>query len=291
MKLSLLIYCFIFLGQACAQDKPIYVIKSRYDQRVNDVINNSSIDFREIRILVNYQILDANNKDVIDYKRVASWVEKFFPNKNDEGILCVNLENKFYDDLKESGTSEYRTALDEFVNLLNFIKKQRPNIEIGVWGLPFPLSNEQLDPLFEASDIIFPSCYIPSPAEVGGIQANYDFIDGKMNKAFEFADRLNKPVMPFFWYLVHGPEKELRFERLSKEEMLKYIKYAGNYRSAKGSEISGIAWWDTPTPYSTNRIKDNFRKVERSAVRTLSTRPTINENSTIDETFLYYFDL
>lgn len=290
MKAVFIFLSFILFGQACAQEKPIYVLKNRYDQHVNEVINNSPIDFREIRILVNYQIVDANNSSAIDYKRVKSWLDKFYPNKRDEGILCVNLENRFYNDLKNNGTKDYKTANKEFVTLLDFIKDYRPNVEIGVWGLPFLSSDEQMDPIFEASDIIFPSCYIPAPAEIDGIQSNYDFLDGKMDKAFSYADRLNKKVIPFFWYLVHGPDKDLRFERLSKEEMFKYVKYVENYRSANQSEILGVAWWDTPTPYNSNRIKDNFRKSERSAIRALSTRKAIDEKSTIDDTFLYYFD-
>src|SRR5690606_1318747 len=111
------------------------------------------------------------------------------------------------------------------------------------------------------------------------------------DNAFSFADRLNKPVIPFFWYLVHGPERALRFERLSKEEMSEYIGYVRNYKSSAGTEISGIAWWDTPTPYSRNTIKGNFLKKENKGARTLNQKSTINEKSTIDETFLYYFDL
>lgn len=276
----------MFSGVIYGQKKPVYVIKARYDQQVNDFINNSAIDFKEIKILVNYQILDAKNRNVVDYKRIDGWISKLFRNKNDSGVLCVDLENRFYEDLKKATSSRrYQIALKEYVKLVKYIKQKRPNVKVGIWGLPFEVSNEKLDPIFEAADVIFPSCYIRYPADVKGIQPNLDFLKSKLDNAFDFADRLNKPVVPFFWYLVHGPDKTLRLERLSREEMLEYIKYAEDYISSKGSGIAGIGWWDTPSPYTRNSIKENFIKKNGNITRALSSyRPL-----TINEMFLYYF--
>jgi len=285
MRYSLIFICFIFLGQAYGQNKPIYILKNRYNERTNQLIERSSIDFKQYRILVNYQLVMVDNGDAIDYRRVRSWIKKFFPGKNDEGLLCIDLENILYNRLKTKSpdSDEYQADVDEFVKLINFIKKERPKLTVGFWSLLFKNSTTKLDPIFKAADVLFPYCYLSAPAEVNGLQANFDYLKNQLDIAFRFADRLNKPVIPFFWYLTHGADRTLRREQIPREEMFEYIKYVENYRSPAGLEISGIAWWDTPTSYSRNVIKRNYMQ---QANKWKGSKPM-----TIDQTFSYYFDL
>src|SRR5690606_24774350 len=99
MKYILILAFFFLLGQAYAQQKTIYVLNNRYNEHVNEFINKSPT-FKPYRILVNYQIVDADDSRLIDYARVEGWVKKYFPHKNDEGVLCIDLENELYQHLK-----------------------------------------------------------------------------------------------------------------------------------------------------------------------------------------------
>lgn len=288
---------FLLFGNAYCQTKPIYVINSRYNEQLNDLIKTSDIDFREIKILVNYQLVNSNNSNVVDYNRVEMWINKLFPNENDEGVLCVDLENKYYEDLKGNnitrakmvGSSEFDEAINEFVKLAKFIKQKRPNIKMGFYGMPFKLfekselresAHQNLDPILEVTDIIFPSYYLPYPAKTKGIEANYEFLKTNLDQTFSYADRLNKPVITLFWYLVYSPDRNLRFERIPRNEMSKYIEYIENYKSPQGSGTFGLFWWDTPTSYSQNHIKKNFLSRRERRV-----------NSTIEDVFMSYFNL
>src|SRR5690606_2878540 len=97
-------------------------------------------------------------------------------------------------------------------------------------------------------------------AAITSKEANYLFIKNNLDVALDYGSRLNKPVIPFFWYLVFSPDedKELRNERLPRQEVYDYMNYINNYESSTGAKVSGLIWWDTPTPYNAKEVKENF---------------------------------
>src|SRR5690606_20786721 len=265
---------FTFFNKVSAQDSSIYFFKNRYNQNTLQKIEQSRLDFKEIKILLGYMI-DPKRQEVADYKRVKKSLETLFPNANQEGVLCIDWENKLYQNIrgnnitriKSVSNKEYLKGEKEFINLIKFIKKLRPNVKVGIFEMPFRVysnseiiknTNQKLDPILKHVDIIFPCIYIPFPAKVKSIQSNYDFLRINLDLAFNYGDRLKKPVIPFVWYLYYSPDNTYWKELIPKDELWEYIKYIESYKSSSNKRVSGIVWWDTPTSYSKTLIRNTF---------------------------------
>jgi len=295
MRNILIIVFFTFFNKVSAQDSSIYFFKNRYNQNTLQKIEQSRLDFKEIKILLGYMI-DPKRQEVADYKRVKKSLETLFPNANQEGVLCIDWENKLYQNIrgnnitriKSVSNKEYLKGEKEFINLIKFIKKLRPNVKVGIFEMPFRVysnseiiknTNQKLDPILKHVDIIFPCIYIPFPAKVKSIQSNYDFLKINLDLAFNYGDRLKKPVIPFVWYLYYSPDNTYRKELIPKDELWEYIKYIESYKSSSNKRVSGIVWWDTPTSYSKTLIRNTFIDDYNK------------KDQTINDVFSYYFDL
>ena len=77
---------------------------------------------------------------------------------------------------------------------------------------------------------------------------------------FDYADRLNKPVIPFIWYMLFSNEKEDRYEMIPKNVMYEYIQSLEQYKSPSGNGISGFVWWEEYKPFykNNNWVKQNL---------------------------------
>lgn len=288
-------------GSVFAQSKSIYIFKNRYNKEINEKIDNSDFNFKEIKILLGYMI-DPKKHNTIDYKSVEKWVAELFPDANQNGTLCIDLENQLYQNIrgnyitrvKKASKNEYKIGEKSFIELIKFVKELRPNVLVGVFEMPFRVyntsevrkfSSTSLDPILQNVDIIFPCIYIPYPADLTSLKSNYEFLKTNLDLAFSYSDRLNKPVLPFFWHLYYSSDKKTRYELMPKEELWKYVKYIENYKSKNNSGVNGIVWWDTPTPYSRNMIKKGF--IDTDLIKNIKNS---NPILTINDSFLYYFD-
>jgi len=151
----------------------------------------------------------------------------------------------------------------EFAIMINLIKELRPNVKVGIYGIPFRTyyssqhrwnANDKLDYILSLTDIIFPSLYILFPDKERGVELNDSYFKQNLDTAFDYAERLRKPVIPFVWYIVHTNNKKFGGELLGKSEMKRYLEYVRNYRRSS-FKVQGIVWWETPTPYINQTIK------------------------------------
>lgn len=253
-----LIIFFIFFNEVSyCQDVgfSLYVFKDRYEEAGKEFIENESI-IDDIKLLGGYMI-DPEKKGVINLDRVRYHLVDLFPRPDDAGVLCINLENKLYQDLKNFDKKSYsfRRAEDEFSRLLSFIKEIRPNLRIGIYGIPFRTffegqskwnDDNKFDKIISLTDIIFPSLYILYPDHERGAESNNRYFDRNLEVAFDYGYRLKKPVIPFIWYIVNPGNKRFGGELLTDDEMLRYVKYITTYRSRfQGKRVNGIVWWET----------------------------------------------
>src|SRR5690606_35585912 len=87
-------------------DMPIYVFPIRYTQRNIDMMEASDVDFRNMRIMTKGYFVHPDAPNVIDYQLLESKLDQEIPvDAND--ILCLDLENKFYNDLKGNNLTRY----------------------------------------------------------------------------------------------------------------------------------------------------------------------------------------
>jgi len=271
LQLSLLLFFLLLCIKVNAQKKEIYILTSKYNLEARSLINSPDFNFKEIKLL-NRSHIDPKKIDEIDYSRLKKYLIEFYPDDTEEGVLCIDLENKNYRILRTTNkkSSEYENASSQFITLIKYIKSIRPNLKVGIYGMPFRFyydsqadrnNHKVLDPILKHTDVIFPSLYIFYPAEQKGIDANYEYFKKNLDVAFDYAYRLDKLVAPFFWYLVHpSNNRGYGYEALPKKEVEKYLNFISTYKSESEIEISGIVWWDTPTTFNNRSIKYNLLK-------------------------------
>lgn len=245
----------------------IYVLHNRYSKIDQEYINDHKI-FKNITILIGLMI-DPHNQGIIDSQSVKASLIKLFPDSADTGILCIDLENKLYQNLKNfsANSIQYNEAVTAFTDLIKLIRRVRPQIKIGIYGLPFRTYyssqlkwniDQKLDPILSLTDYLFPSLYILY-AQKANSKQNYirktnDYLLQNLNTAFDYAERLHKKVIPFVWYLANSNQGDFNYELLDKEEMKRYINFIRDYRS-DNAQVSGVIWWETKTPFIKNKIK------------------------------------
>lgn len=285
----ILILKLVFIWSQVYAQVPIYLFENRYeDQNVKKLINDKNYYFKKIKILGQYMI-DPKREGHIDYGLVERYLKELYPRQDADGTLCINLEGKLFTDLRDNfGNSVYRKSLNEYVKLVKYVKHTRPHVTVGVYGLPFTIyyssqkvrnRNDKLELLLKEVDIIFPSLYLFYPDKQKGIESNFEYFKKNLETAFSYGDKFNKPVIPFIWYLVHPSNKRFRYEMLTRKEIDTYLNFISSYKSMSGSNVEGIVWWDTPTPFKTKDVKTNL----------LIDNP--KKFNGIDDAFLYYFDI
>lgn len=252
-----------------SQNKDVYVFKERYNNDVNVMFDKHHIiNFKEIKIFGQYMI-DPLRDGNVDYSLVDKYLDKLFPNINDSNLLVINLEGKLYTDLRcNYNNNLYEVSSNNYQKVVKYIKLKRPNLKVGFYGIPFPFyydfqkdinNRDKLDGILSLVDVIFPSLYIYYPMTQKGLQSNYTYLKNNLDIAFEYANKFDKPVIPFVWYLVHPSNKQgYSHEVIPKKEMHKYIKYIQEYESFSRTKIDGIVWWDSSTSYEKNLIHFNL---------------------------------
>jgi hypothetical protein len=234
-------------------NRTMYVFKDRYNEQGKRYIE-ANLFFKEIKLLGGYMI-DPAKKGVINLESVSGHLERLYPDPNTMGILCINLENSLYKNIKNysSTNAEFKYSVAEFNKLLKYIRSQRPNLKIGIYGIPYRTyyasqkkwnKGNKLDELLSNTDVIFPSLYILFPDKQNGSESNREYLKQNLDTAFEYGSRLGKPVLPFIWYMVNPGNKKYGGELLSLAEMERYLQFIYSY-SNFNQRVDGVVWWES----------------------------------------------
>lgn len=292
MKISII--CFFLLYSTLISNKVIkkndfsvYVFTHRYDNRGNKFIQKNAM-FKKIDLLGGNRI-DPENDNNINYKSITAHLIKLYPRRLSTGVLCVNIENSLYHSLKEKKKSNnFNFAINEFIKMVNYIKKIRPLVKIGIYGIPFRTYysdqiyyNNSLDVLLQKTDIIFPSLYLLFPDKQKGIFQNDRYLTENLQTAFYYADRLNKPVIPFVWYMISPNNKLYGGELLGKNEMKRYINTIRKFTSKNKNKVEGIVWWESSKKAFLKHVKQPSH-LENEKVILNSTDILINYSTLIN---------
>lgn len=256
---------FDVLGQ---KSKSIYFFKERYDKSVqNEVLNI----YNNIKIIGASSIYRNYNSN-IDLDLYKRNLLKLIPDRNDNSLLCIDIENIQFEKLKKGNLSEQSKSANAFYELLKLTKSLRPKLKIGFYGIPFNFyydsqntfnSIQKFGSLLNEVDVLFPSVYIYYPEKQKGVNSNLQYLEKNLVVALNLGTKFNKPVYPFFWYLVHPSNKKFGYSMLSKDEVNQYLSFMNNF-TYNGKSISGIIWWDTITPYNKKMIKNNSRNINET---------------------------
>lgn len=240
----------------------IYVFKDRYSLATGDFIESHHV-FKVIKIM-GHNVIDPYNKGIFDFEKIELYINEEFPQRDASGVLCINIENSFYQHLKDNPTlNEFGIAEQKFIDLATTIRELRPNVKLGLYGLPFRVfydsqskwnSNGKFDNILSYFDIIFPSLYVLFPEKQIGKDGSESYLDKNLEWAFEYASRLNKDVVPFVWYLVNPGNEKFGGELLGRREFKSYINFISAY-SYNGIKVKGIVWWEPSKSFFNKNVK------------------------------------
>ena len=261
------LFFYLFAFQINAQEAERFKLYYAPDKYTNEVRNmlKSQANFNAYRLMLGWHI-DPKNKGVVDKESFIKNIIKFYPNLSSNDILCIDLENKVYRDLADydAGTAGYQKASSAFVWMLKTVKKMRPNVKVGIYGLPFRAyypnakNTNKLDVILSCADYIFPSLYTMYPDSQIGKLRNEKYLKENLSIALEYGIRLKKPVIPFVWSVVHPSNTLSGGQLLSSNEVVQNLKLIENF-SYKNTKVKGVVWWDPDANYFSKVVKTQMK--------------------------------
>lgn len=245
----------------------IYVIQGNHGKDFNNFLKTNKI--QEMQFIDDKMIIGEGYS--IDYKKLDYHLNQTFPNPNATGICYIDIEDPYINALSEAdpNSKEFKRSLDLFVTSIKYCKSKRPNVKWGHYGMPRTTfedpkvlpSNKYLGPIYEASDILFPSVYLFKDDQAVNYQVNFDYLQENIIEALKIGQQYKKPVAAFIMHrFYNASDKRLQFLQMTDEYWKRYInsvlriKY-GNKR------LDGIVWWGSD-PFYFNSKEDggNLRK-------------------------------
>lgn len=265
--LCCLLMGFLFFkanGQLMSKPFIIYYDSQRYTQTLQQELDLKP-SFKKYNLMLEYQI-DPNKTGSIDKDIFLKNLKNFFPNTSSEGVLCIDLENKVFDDLIkfDESTIEFKRAKETFIWMIKRSKIMFPNVRVGIYGLPLRdyyfktiKDYRKFDSILVLTDIIFPSLYTMYPDSQFGRVRNEKYLKDNLVIALELGIRLNKPVIPFVWNVVHPSNKKYGGKLIDANEMIKNVVFIKEFRF-KDNVVEGVVWWDPDYKSFNKLVKSSY---------------------------------
>jgi hypothetical protein len=182
-----------------------------------------------------------------DPEATDRWIEDNVPVGYD-GVLVLDWEGGVMEHLR-AGPSDpgFAQTVLEMVLLLRHVRFQRPAATVGYYGLPFVEywgqgrwwrdTTAAMEPIFEASDALFPSVY-----DYYGRHPDRDHerFSALIMLALEHAD--GKPVFMYTYHRYDHWDPEWRFRRIARDEYVNHIAHLMNVEF-NGRRPAGVIAW------------------------------------------------
>ncbi|MEO5893095.1 MAG: hypothetical protein ABIQ31_22790, partial [Ferruginibacter sp.] len=131
----LLFFCIKLQAQ---KNNPFYIYYDppRYTDSLQQILVKQK-NFKTYTIMVQ-AFIDPQNKGEVDKKTFINNINKFYPDSLTSAILCLDLENKAYDNLRSYNKKNkfFKNAAAIFIWMVKTVKTMRPNVKVGIYGLP-----------------------------------------------------------------------------------------------------------------------------------------------------------
>lgn len=252
-----ILLCVFILNLSYSQKINYYIQSIRYDNHITNQHNFKNYDF------IGHAYIDKNNSGIIDYNLLKNRLLKMYPNKSDSSLVIINLENRIYNNLKSQEKKERTKAVNEFVNLIRYIKKLRPNLQVAVYGIPFRFNYDfqkkmnyknDLLPLMKEVDFLAPDLYFSYAKSEQTTKSYKKILNGNLDLFIDFANEVNKPLKIFVWYKIHPYNKNYGNTKVEIERMKELITTIED-KQRTNTIIDGVLWWD-----SWETINENSKK-------------------------------
>lgn len=266
-KILVLITLLFGLQQIFGQNNNFnfYFFENRYSPTELKFINSQQ-NFKMYNLFSQGYLESTTNKGHIDLVKVQRSVIANYPSSNASGYLVLDFEGLIYQNLQNYHSSHYlfKSASKEFIDMVRLVKILRPNLKVGIYGLPFKFYFEnqrkynegnKFDLILKETDFIAPSLYVLYSEKEKNSKLNEKFLKENLQVFLDTGKRLNKPVIPFFWYMVNPVNKTYGHEIISKDKLKTQLNIVKNY-SIDGKQTDGVFWWDISERYFTKYMNE-----------------------------------
>ncbi|WP_286856761.1 MULTISPECIES: hypothetical protein [Sphingobacterium] len=246
-------YCISNSSYLLAQDFSVYYLSSRYSEKEKRILESNNL-YRKY-YLVGEWILTPKRNGELDINNITKWIEDTFPKLNDESFVVIDIEGTVMENLRDGidGDLKFEKAKDVYIQAIRAIRKLRPNLNIGIYGLPsrvyyknlFKGDDTKLLPILRLCDFVSPAPYIIFPDHERGAQANDNYIKFNVQRAIKLANLTKKEVIPFVWPVVHTINKRYKGQLIEPSIMKRYLNVIKNVK-VDGKQCSGVFWWESP---------------------------------------------
>lgn len=200
--------------------------------------------------------IDPGKKNKLNTENFTKALNKLVPDKNYSGILILDWEDSLYHILKydiDINNERYEKAIDEFINVIQFAKQERPKAQWAYWDIPMSIywvkvdtlwkkRYDKLNRLLENVDILVPHLYDYFPPKIRSKEEDEAYIKEILTKTLEKAYKLKKPVLPFIWHRYSDAIPETSLKQIEEGDFKDQLQLMKNV-SFKGKKINGIIWW------------------------------------------------
>lgn len=249
----------------------IYMMYNRYSTQTRNELKKRGV---QPFVLIASSTIDPDNTNKFDSVSVRNFLDKAFPDKNHSEIFVVDWEKELYDWLKLPATDKrFVIAQNEFARLVSFIRALRPNLKIGIYGLPFRVYADKIrningpdfkfKKVLDVCDFVAPSFYFMYLDEEIGKNKHDLIFRNNIELSLEYGEILDKPVIPFIWELVHPNNKRFSNELVPLSEFVEKIDLIKSINH-NGKSINAVLWW-TPS-----KLPEKYLSFSKSRPRNLN---------------------
>lgn len=253
-KPEMLIAARLDSNKGNAKEFLIFAFLERYSRETRIRLLQNGV--RDVKLLTTSNI-DSDNDGYFEEHTVRAYLKRKFPDSTESGLCIIDWEKMHYKNLKlPSHTNRFQKAEAEFIKLIRLVKHERPNLSVGIYGLPFrvyinryPSYNQQkkFSRILNECDVITPSFYLTvTNAQVGGA-VNKARLKNNLIVNLEYGLQLKKPVMPFIWEIVHPQNEMYGGGLVPQSEFLNMFDYIIRFE-LEGIQVDGVIWWAPGRP-------------------------------------------
>lgn len=234
-------------------------------------------DIKEVKFVNDAQFLSPSKKFAFDEKLLQEQVRLAYPDAKATGIAYIDIEHPYMEYLinEDVNSPNFKQSLKLFLDVLKFVKMERPNVKWGYYYIPFTTYWDRTEKFYEKhkkvqeiiknSDVLFPSIYI-FYNNVNFDFENIEYLKSNTKEAIKIAKLYNKEVYPFIMSRYHPSNKNLGNARISDKNFKTYVS-AIMKTQYSGENVDGIILWNFDDySYRTKepKINEEFKRSRTS---------------------------
>ena len=239
---------------------PLYIVSDPEDFGPEGRKRMAMSDIKHVRMIYHHEI-DPDNDGQVNYDVLRSAINLKVPNKLEAGYCLLDWEGLQFEYLKFSAIDEdsMNAIVNKFLDMLAYARSLRPLAKWGVYDMPVTTYWVNQDttwakraaiitPLIKQCDVLAPCLY--DYFQTGSYEWMNDdaYINITIRRSLEFAQKFNKPVLPFIWHRYHNATERVGFYCINPEEFSKQVKQIAVASLGK-RRVDGVVWWQEDMYY------------------------------------------